>query len=39
MMVMHLETVMMDPGFNERVGAFMRSHCHEFDEGEENKLV
>ena len=35
MMVMHLETVMMDPAFNERVGTFMRSHCHEFDEGEE----
>ena len=39
MVVMQLEEVMMDQGFNERVGAFMRTHCHEFDEGEENKLV
>lgn len=38
-MVATLEEVMMDEGFNEKVGAFMQEHCHEFDEGEENKLV
>ena len=30
---------MMDEGFNERVGAFITSKCHEFDEGDENKLI
>ena len=38
MLVAQLEAVMMDPAFNERVGDFMRAHCAEFDEGEENKL-
>ena len=35
-MVATLEEVMMDEGFNEKVGAFMQEHCHEFDEGEES---
>ena len=39
MMIMRLETIMMDEGFNERVGTFMRTHCHKFDESEENKLI
>ena len=30
---------MMDEGFNDLVGGFMKKHCGEFDEGEENKLV
>ena len=36
--VAQLEEVMMDAGFNERVGAFMAANCHEFEEGDENKL-
>ena len=38
-MVAMLEDIMMDEGFNDLVGGFMNQHCHEFDEGEENKLV
>ena len=38
-MVAMLEDIMMDEGFNDLVGGFMKQHCHEFDEGEENKLV
>ena len=37
--VAQLEEVMMDEGFNDLVGGFMKKHCGEFDEGEENKLV
>jgi len=37
--MMELETIMMDEAFNKRVGAFLTSHCHEFDEGDENKLA
>ena len=38
-MVAMLEDIMMDKGFNDLVGGFMKKHCGEFDEGEENKLV
>ena len=38
-MVAMLEEVMMDEGFNDMVGAFMNKHCHEFEDGEENKLI
>ena len=38
-MVAMLEDIMMDEGFNDLVGGFMKKHCGEFDEGEENKLV
>ena len=38
-MVAMLEDIMMDEGFNDLVGGFMKQHCGEFDEGEENKLV
>ena len=38
-MVAMLEDVMMDEGFNDLVGTFMKQHCHHFDEGEENKLI
>ena len=38
-LVAMLEDVMMDEAFNQKVGAFMQKHCHEFSEGEENKLV
>ena len=37
-LVAQLEVIMMDEGFNERVGEFMTMHCHKFEEGEENKL-
>jgi len=37
--VMELELIMMDTGFNERVGAFLTAHCQDFEEGDENKLV
>ena len=38
-MIAMLEDVMMDEGFNDKVGAFMNEHCHHFDDGEENKLI
>jgi len=37
--IMELEQIMMEPAFNERVGAFMAANCNEFDDTEENKLI
>ena len=37
--MMQLEQIMMDEAFNKRVGDFLTAHCHEFDEGDENKLA
>ena len=34
-----LETLMMDEELNAKMDAFTSEHCHEFDDGDENKLV